>query len=354
MLGMFPFDASFLMLDALRRQAGRTAEMMGDGPVETPWHEAARWPAARLRDYGAAPGGRGAPVLVLPAPFKRAYIWDLMPEASAVQAMRRAGLRVFLLEWLPPEGATRGLGLEDYALRLPEDAGAVVAARTGAARMSLAGHSLGGTFAAVFAALRPERVARLALIDAPLAFGRDGGPIAAAVAARPEVVSAGSGLGVVPGSAVNMLSAGAVPEAFVAQRWEDDLASRGSALARAVHRRVMRWTLDEFALPERLFAAIAGELYLRDRFRGGGLELGGERGRLAGLVAPVVAVVNPVGRVVPPGSVLAGLRISGAGERRVLRYRSEPGPVFQHLGPLVGPRAHRVLWPAIADWLARG
>jgi polyhydroxyalkanoate synthase len=61
------------------------------------------------------------------------------------------------------------------------------AAETGEAAAVLAGHSLGGTFAAVLASLHPERVPGLVLVDAPLAFGPGrGGPLARAVAAAPR------------------------------------------------------------------------------------------------------------------------------------------------------------------------
>jgi poly[(R)-3-hydroxyalkanoate] polymerase subunit PhaC len=36
----------------------------------------------------------------------------------------------------------------------------------------------------------------------------------------------------------------------------------------------------------------------------------------------------------------------------VLRHEVERGPALQHLGPLVGPRAHARLWPEILDWVS--
>jgi pimeloyl-ACP methyl ester carboxylesterase len=99
-------------------------------------------------------------------------------------ALPRRGLRVYLLEWLDPGPAQDGLGLADYAKRLPMAALDAIAAETGEAAAVLAGHSLGGTFAAVLASLRPERARGLVLLDAPLAFGPGrGGPLARAVAA---------------------------------------------------------------------------------------------------------------------------------------------------------------------------
>ena len=67
------------------------------------WRQAARLPP---------PDAAGPALLILPAPFKRAYIWDLGPQVSVVRRCSR-GLRVFLLEWTPPSLRQDGFGLVD-------------------------------------------------------------------------------------------------------------------------------------------------------------------------------------------------------------------------------------------------
>jgi polyhydroxyalkanoate synthase len=344
------FAHAYVTLDRYRRAAGLALDRLGAGPIEHPWRTTASWAGARLRDYGGRSGG--PPLLIVSAPFKRPYIWDLLPEVSAVGRFLEAGFRVFLIEWLPRPKA--GAGLDDFALTLPEAACTAIEAAAGREQVILAGHSLGGTLAAIFASLRPERVAALALIDAPLAFGRrDGGPLATTVAAAPDLGTIAASFGdSVPGSAINAFSARAAPEAFLAQPARDAAAAAGSPLRSAIHRRVMRWTLDEYAMPARLFAEVGEALYRGDRFRAGGLPIGAASAHLGAVEAPIVAVLNPAGLIVPPASVIAGLRAAGGAPHHVLRYRAEPGPMIQHLGPLVGPNAHARLWPRILDGIA--
>jgi polyhydroxyalkanoate synthase len=261
------------------------------------------------------------------------------------------GLRVYLLEWLTPTQAEDEFGLADYAFRLPGLALEVVAAETGSAAPILAGHSLGGTFAAIVAALAPERVGGLVLVDAPLAFGEDGGPLAEAVRAMPPIQRLREAAGSpVPGSVINALSMGAAPDAFGGQRLSDFVASLLDLRALAIHARVERWTYDEFPLPGRLFEETLEGLYREDRFRAGTLPVGQRRAMLATLCAPVIAVVNPVGRVVPPASVLKGLEAAKPASVEILTYEGDRGSVLQHLGPLVAPAAHERLWPRILDW----
>src|SRR3712207_4189911 len=164
-------------MDVARRQAGRTLDFLGLGPHETPHRVVAELPGARLRAYHDQERANGPVLLIIPAPFKRAYIWDLLPKVSVVRRCLAHGLRVYLLEWLIPTRREDGFGLAEYADRLPAAALDAIQAETGLSTpLVLAGHSLGGTLAAIFATLWPERVGGLVLVDAPLAFGEHGGP----------------------------------------------------------------------------------------------------------------------------------------------------------------------------------
>lgn len=173
-------------LDAARRSAGRALDVAGLGAWQAPFRIAVQAPPMRLRACQSHEAGSGPALLLIPAPIKRAYIWDLRPEISVVRRCLARGLRTYVLEWLDPAPGDDELGLADYANRFPAAAVKAIAAETGRREVQLAGHSLGGTFAAIFAALHPERVRGLILIDAPLAFGATGGPLARAVAAAPH------------------------------------------------------------------------------------------------------------------------------------------------------------------------
>ena len=338
-------------MDEARRQIGRTLDGVGLGPQQVLHRSIAEWPGARLRAYHEREQQDGPVLLIIPAPFKRAYIWDLLAPVSVVRRCLEGGLRVYLLEWLIPTAAEDGFGLAQYADRLPAAALDAIEAETGCRAPILAGHSLGGTFAAIFAALWPERVGGLILADAPLAFGDDGGPIARAVAAVPHARAIREAAGSpVPGSVINALSVGAAPDAFQFQRIADLGASLSDPKALAVHMRVERWSYDEFPLPGQLFEDTVEQLYREDRFVAGTLQVGERQVGIASLRAPVMAVINPVGRVVPPRSILRGLEAAASTSVQVLEYEGDRGPMIQHVGPLVAPLAHERLWPKIIAW----
>lgn len=121
-----------------------------------------------------------------------------------------------------------------------------------------------------------------------------------------------------------MLSVAAAPDAFQGQQIADFAASLLDPRALAIHLRVERWTYDEFPLPGRLFEETLEQLYREDRFLQGTLQIGQQQAGLARLRSPVMAIVNPVGRIVPPRSLLKGLeaRAKPACPRSHVRGRS--------------------------------
>jgi hypothetical protein len=123
-------------LDRARRAQGQLLDAAGLGPQETRYREVFREPGVALRRYGGE-AQAGPLVLVVPAPIKRPYIWDLAPQVSAVRRCLDGGARVLLADWQPPPP---GFGLAEYADRLILDC--LDAAR--AERAVLLGHSLGG------------------------------------------------------------------------------------------------------------------------------------------------------------------------------------------------------------------
>ncbi len=330
--------------DRMRRGQGDFLDALGLGPAPTPSRIALRLPGVRLRAYA---GGAAAPVLlIVPAPIKRAYIWDLAPPVSVIGRCLGAGLGVYLVDWSEADA----LGLGDYAHRLLIACLDCVARETGQSRVALVGHSLGGTLAAIFASLHPERVRALVLLEAPTKFGGDAGPFAPLVAMMP-VAALRQTFDAVPGSFLDLASVTASPLSFVGARWLDRLAAANDPDALATHWRVERWALDEFPLPGRFFEEVVEELYREDRFLTGRLNVNGRAAHPAALAMPLLGVVRPESLIIPPQSVLPLHDIAPSRRQRLLRYHGDRGVSLQHVGVLVGKTAHRLIWPAILRWV---
>lgn len=341
----------FQQLDQFRRAQGRALDRLGLGPQETPFHVVFVRPGVRLRCYGGVSANRPA-LLIVPAPIKRPYIWDLSRDSSVIRRALENKLDVYMVEWTEPEPGPHAPGLADYAAAMLGDCIAAIRQRSEADKVFLAGHSMGGIFAALHSAYRPQHIAGLVVVDAPLHFAD--GAVRQNVEGHddlsrlmPSVASS------VPGSLLGMASARAQPRALCMDRYQDCMASLRSRVDTVSHWRVERWTLDELAMSGQLFDDVMHHLYRHNRFMRGELTIGGVRLHPRDVTAPLCTIFHSGGGVVPADSVLAFHTAAGSGDKQLIAYPGDIGVALQHVDPLVGTNAHRHIWPRVFEWLER-
>ncbi|MDE8348137.1 MAG: alpha/beta fold hydrolase [Acidocella sp.] len=118
----------------------------------------------RLLDYG----GSGPAILFVPSLINRAYIVDLMPEASMLRWLAAHGSHPYLLDWGWPGEIERHFTLTDYiAGRLERALGLIPGP------VILAGYCMGGLLALAAAQRHPEKITALALLATPWDFHAD-------------------------------------------------------------------------------------------------------------------------------------------------------------------------------------
>jgi polyhydroxyalkanoate synthase len=337
--------AQFAITDVMRRAQGDAYGALGLDPSECRYRVISSAPHWRLRDYG---DNDGAPsLLIVAAPIKRPYIWDLCPSASTIRFCLRQRLHVYLLEWMPASRQTGNSGLDEYASAIGECVAKV--ARESGMKPFLIGHSLGGTVAAISAALAPEDVRGLILLGAPLCFQPETSPFRDALVSL--VPSDLPETDPFPGSLLSHMSALASPGTFVWSRLMDAALSVTDRRAMDIHARVERWALDEVPLPGKLVHQIIEWLYRENRLCRGTLKLGETLVGPPRLSVRTLAVVNTADEVAPMGSVKPFIDAMPIEDVRIIEYPGEVGVCLQHLGILVGREAHARVWPEIFSWL---
>lgn len=341
-------QSAFVALDGLRRGQGEMLQRLGLGTVDTPSRVALAAPGFVLRDFGAD-GPGGPDLLLVPAPIKSPALWDLMPGSSVVATARAAGFRVWRVDWTPDEAPPDDRGLDVFASRMLAAAASTITAETGRPRPVLAGHSLGGTLAGLFAARHAAVPAAVILAEGPLSFGPGSGPLTEA--ARDAAPDLFDDLGpIMPGSLLGAIAARILPEEFQWQRMTDRLLSSADPARLRLHLAVDRWAHDEFPMPRRLFLDVLTRLYRSDAFAAGRLDLDGVRVGPADIVAPMLAILDPGGKVVPEAAVRPALAASRSREVRIVPWEPEVGTALRHVSALVGPQANARLWPDVLAW----
>lgn len=374
--------AALKQMDRSRQARGQLLDRAGYGPRETPSVVLHAEPGLKLRRYAAANGLADSPadgpaVLLVPAPIKRAYIWDMAPEISVVQRWLERGYRVYLAEWVPLDeqhagaaGASHadadadgdahadgdshplsGFSLAGYGDRLLRSCREQIRQDSGQHKVIIAGHSLGGILAAIHACLYPDAVAATVLLEAPLGFHPASDCFAPLVRATPDARRIADAFGQVPGSFLNMMSAAAEPHAFGWERLLDRTASMTSPQALSSYMQVERWTHDEFPLPGPLFVDLVESLYRNDAFTQGKLAIGARAIGPHDLRSPLVSVFDGRSKVIPPQSVHPFHEAAASADKLLLEYGGDIGVNLQHVGVLVGRNAHARIWPAIFNWL---
>jgi polyhydroxyalkanoate synthase len=347
-----PFQiASQLVRDLTAIATGAVADASGAAAVRpppalmpTPRDVIAREGTAALYRF-APPAGvtrRGRPVLLVPSLINQWYVLDLRRGASLVAALVEAGLDVFCLDWGAPEDEDRHRTWDDVLGRLDRMVRRTL--RTaGATQLGLVGYCMGGTLAAIYGALHPTRVAALVDLAGPIDFAK-GGMLRTMVDRRwfdaDAIADAGN------------VSPEQMQSGFTALRPTLELAKAVGApelmLDRSAHdalRALDAWASDNIAFPAAAYRTYIGELYQDNRLVAGTHRALGRVVSLAAITCPTAAIVADKDTICPPAAATALLDHVATRDTTVLRV---PGG---HVGAVVGSRAARELYPALATWL---
>jgi polyhydroxyalkanoate synthase subunit PhaC len=108
-------------------------------------------------------------VLLIPSLINRYYILDLTEELSLARALRRSGIRTYLLDWSEPTDDDAMMDSGDYVTRYLQPLLAWLHQKNGQP-ITVIGHCIGGLLALALTLLSPSQVKRLGLLATPWDF----------------------------------------------------------------------------------------------------------------------------------------------------------------------------------------
>lgn len=328
---------------SLARRLSRPGPRLGSTPHDVVHTEN----KLRLLHYRPRPEGLASatPVLLVPSLINRHYVLDLMEGQSFVEWMVARGHDVYLIDWGTPGDEDRFLSLDEITDRYLGRCLRVVTRRAGTQKAHVLGYCLGGTLATMHTAVRPQRVASLVALAAPIDF-HDGGILSAWTRCKSFDLDAlleaeGNVPWPIMQTAFHMLR----PTLAVAKLVRlfdrgDDAHFLEGFLA------TERWGNDNVEFPGEAYRKWLGELYRDNALVRGELRLGGEPVRLGAIECPTLVVTFEADHIVPAHGATVLARHISSEHRRLL---SLPGG---HIGAVVSRRARRSLWPQLsAFWL---
>ncbi len=285
---------------------------------------------------------KAAPVLLVPSMINRWYVLDLRPGFSVADALVKAGLDVYLLDWGAPEDEDRYLTWDDVQARLGRMVRRVLR-ETGAERLSMLGYCMGATVAGIYAALHPKQLASFINLLGPFDFS-EAGFLGHQTNPRWFDVEAIAEAGNV---APHQMQAGFTllrPTAALAKAVT--LLDRGLDPAfRAGFDALEAWAGDNVSFPAAAYQTYITELYQQNALVKGTHRIAGKAVRLSELQCPLLTIAAERDAICPPNAAVALNAAASSKVREVVRV---PGG---HVGAVVGSKASQALYPALAAFL---
>ncbi len=299
--------------------------------------------SSRLLDYGAVEGAHpgGTPVFVVPSLVNRAYVLDLMPEASFLRFLAAGGLRPLLLDWGWPGEAERRFSLTDVIAGRLERAFAAAAAIAGGP-VIVAGYCMGGLLALAACLRRPDLARGFAALATPWDFHAADPERARAAAMLLPLLEPAMALGdAVPVDGLQILFTALDPFGVAAKFRAFGRLPQDSARAR-LFVALEDWLADGVPLAAPVARECIGGWYGRNEPGRGQWQVAGMTVDPRALALPAFVAVPGRDRIVPPESArpLASL-IPGA----VLHE-----PAAGHIGMVAGSGAEAALWRPFLAW----
>ncbi len=315
--------------------------MIAEGPRRDVYH------------YRPTPGAvpDGDPILLVTPLAAPSICFDLRRGCSLVEHLVRGGHPTYLVEYGEVSFKDRNLGMEHWIDTVVPTAIQEVSDHAGGRPVHVVGWSLGGIFALLTAADRPDLpIASVTTLGAP--FDVTQVPIVAPL--RP-LLNFTDGRGAIT-AAYRLL--GGAPKPLVG--WAFNLASVQKMvtkpLAIATHlddadylaqlEAVDRFKANMIAYPGRTFGQLYHRFVKGNALVDGAFRLGERTIDLANLTAPVLVFAGATDGIAPAGSVRAVLPLLTAS--REVRFEIVPGG---HLGMLTGRAARTGTWAVLDEWV---
>lgn len=301
----------------------------------------------RLLRYRPRPEGLAyrTPVLLVPSLINRHYVLDLMPGKSFAEFMVAQGHDVFVIDWGTPGNEDRFVSFDDVCDRYLARALKVSSSFSEREQVHLLGYCMGGILTQIHAAARPERVASLVQLAAPVRFHDDG--LLSAWMRTPsfDVDTMIAAFGNVPWqlmqSAFHLLRPTLTLSKAVGlidRAWNDEFLDGFFAME--------TWGSDNVALPGEFFRRFA-RMYRDDDLVRGAMTLSGDPVHLVSIKCPLMAVTFEHDNIVPWQSASEVMTLVSSEDKTHVHL---PGG---HVGAVVSKSAARGLWPKISAFWAQ-
>lgn len=297
---------------------------------------------------------RTGPVLLAYGLIGRYTMADLQPDRSLVRKLLLLGVDLYVVDWGHPRRADQHLRIDDYVTWFLDDCVEAIRTETEADKVSLLGICEGGTFCAIYAALFPEKIAKLITTITPIDFHADildPNPghgfinLWSRNLGTTEIDALLKIHGNLPGMFMGSVFQAITPVRTMTKYNRDlvDAAQDRDKLLNFL--RMEKWIADRPDHPGAAARQWLVDLYRDNRLAKGTFEVNGQPVDLSCLKLPILNIFATQDHIIPPPCAQALGVLSGTDDY------SEIAVEGGHVGLFVSRKSQGIVGQGIMDWL---
>jgi polyhydroxyalkanoate synthase len=317
-------------------------------PVEvgaTPFEVIETMGSMSLRFYSPpATGVSRDPVFIVPSFINRPFILDLMPDKSLIGSFLDRGHHVYLFDWGVPHRHESNLRFDEIVSLYLDLALKKVSAHSGAERVHLVGHCLGGTVATVMASLNQDCFHSLTLLTTPVEFSGDQKLGNWVRNPNFDVDAFYEAYGNAPWPMLQSLFVSLKPMQMQ-HKYRHLLKKLGDKKFVRNFLAMELWSNDNIDMRGDSFRFVIQDLYKANKLAKGELSIGQKKIELHRLHLPILVVSASQDHIVPDEALLKASDVPHS--RQFLHVVAEGG----HVAAILSAKAKSGLWPRIGEWI---
>jgi polyhydroxyalkanoate synthase len=284
------------------------------------------------------------PVLIIYALMNKQYIMDLHPDKSFVKKLLEQGLDLYIIDWGYPTPEDRYLSMEDYIEEYLGSAIDFIREKHGLPQINLLGKCQGGTFAAIYSSLYPEKIKNLITVAAPFDFDIQDG-LLFKWSKYVDIDLLIQAHGVLPGDFLNNTFIMLSPYNLAIGKYINIVNSFDDPKALGEFLRMEKWLFDCPHQAGENYRTWMKDLWQENKLIKGKFTLGGKKINLKNITMPLLNVYGLKDNLIPASSSRPLLAAVGSKDKEEASY-----PVG-HAGIVASSASQRDIAPKIATWI---
>lgn len=283
------------------------------------------------------------PVLIVFALINRYYILDLQQDRSVVKRYLESGIDVYVIDWGDPGPIDKFQTIGDH-IEIIDQAVDMILKRSHVDGITLQGYCMGGTFAAIYAALHPSKVKNLIVQAAPIDFSTQSGilNVWSRFIDADKIVDT---FGNVPSQFLNSSFLLLNPVRLLVDKYVKYYENIEDKSYLDNFQRMEKWIFDSPDLPGEVYREFIKDLYQKNLLVKGELAIDGKRVNLKLIDMPLLNIVGQEDNLVTPDSSTPLNDLTSSKDKETISFPSG------HIGISVSGKAHKELWPRVAEWI---